>query len=227
MSRLFTLDVHCEAVKIPLPAATLEGTLSIPDGARSAVIFAQGRGHCRQNAVDTYLAAQFQNQGYATLLLELYTPREMDEDEFDGHIRFNVPMLGDRLTGVADWIARSGPTHHMSIGFMAASTGGAGALIAAANRADLVGAVVCRGARPDLAGTFLAHVEAPTLLIVGAQDNVVVGLNERALQLLPPGAAMETLAAVGHEFTEPGALEQLDALSLAWFNRHLTPNRAQ
>lgn len=227
MTRLFGLDIHSETVQIPLGSATLEGTLSIPDGARSAIIFAQGRGHSRENAVDTCLAAEFQNQGYATLLLELYTPEELAEDAVDAHIRFNVPMLGDRLTQVTDWMVHSAPTHHMTFGFMAASTGAAGALIASGSRPDLVGAVVCRGGRPDLAGNALKFVEAPTLLVVGADDHVVVTLNERALQLLPASAAMEKMPGVGHEFAEPGALEQLGAIALSWFTKHLMPNRAE
>lgn len=223
---LYGLDIRTSQTEIALPNVTLHAQLSIPDGARAIVIFAQGRGSCRQNAVDTYLATGFQHAGFATLLPDLYTQEELQEDLEDAHIRFNVRMLNDRLTAITDWVTEQPATKRMTIGLMGASTGGAAALTVAANRPEAINAIACRGGRPDLAGVALRYVHAPTLLLVGENDQVVLSLNEIAADQLPYLHQLIPLPNTGHEFDEPGALEHLAAETLLWFTTYLTPNRA-
>jgi dienelactone hydrolase len=226
MTRLYGLEIQTSVVQIPLPNTTLEALLSIPDGARAIIVFAQGRGSCRSNAVDTFLAAQFQHAGFATLLPDLYTAEELQEDLQDAHVRFNVKMLGERLTGVADWLIQQPATRRMSVGFLGASTGGAAALTVSANRPETVNAVVCRTGRPDLTGDALPYVHAPTLLLVGENDHVILSLNEAAADQMPYTHKLIPITSAGHDFQEPGALEQLAAQALAWFTEYLAANRA-
>jgi pimeloyl-ACP methyl ester carboxylesterase len=226
MTRLYELEIQTSTVQIPLPHVSLEAILAIPDGARSIVVFAQGRGSSRNNAVDTFQATQLQHAGFATLLLDLYTPKELQEDQQDAHLRFNVRMLGDRLTGVADWLIHHQTTHHMAVGFLAASTGAAATLIASANRPETIQAIACRSARPDLAGQALQYVTAPTLLVVGERDPLVLSLNELAMDKLSNVRKLVRIPRAGHDFEEPGVLEEASGHILAWFTDYLTPNRA-
>jgi dienelactone hydrolase len=227
MTRLYSLEVHSSLVQVPIAHAKLEGYLSIPDGARSAIIFAQGRGSARQNAIDTVLATHYQHSGIATLLLDLYTPAELDEDMQDAHLRFNTDMLGQRLTAAADWMVHSTTTRQLGLGVMAASTGGAAAMIAAAARPEAISAVACRAGRPDLAGQMLKYIQTPTLFLVGQNDPVVAKFNEAALDQMPSGfGRIVTLPGVGHEFTETGALETLASITTDWFGEKLPQNRA-
>jgi putative phosphoribosyl transferase len=226
MTRLYGLDVQTSVTQIPLSSATLEGLLSIPDGARSIIVFAQGRGSCRNNAIDTFLATQLQHAGYATLLPDLYTPQELQQDMQDAHVRFNVRMLGERLTGVADWLVHHAATRHMTVGLLGASTGAAAAITTGANRPETTSAIVCRAGRPDLAGSALGYLHAPTLLLVGENDPVVISFNEQAADQMPHVHKLILVPNAGHEFQEPGALEQMAAHALQWFSGHLVPNRA-
>lgn len=226
MTRLFGLDILSTTVRIPAGDIELEGLLCIPDGARAIVAFAQGRGSSRTNAVDTYLAAELQHHGVATLLLDMYTPSELDEDTQDAHLRFNVRMLGDRLTAVADWLMNNPSTHHMVAGLMGASTGAAAALIAAGNRPEAINVIVCWAGRPDLAGDALRYVHSPTLLLVGENDHLVYSLNEFAIDQMTHVRKLIPVANAGHEFQELGALEHLADQACQWFNTYLTPNRA-
>ena len=226
MTRLFGLETKSSIIEIPLDDVALEGQLCLPDGARAVVVFAQGRGSCRTNAVDTFLAAQLQHAGYATLLADLYTPAELQEDIEDAHVRFNVRMLAHRLTGITDYLVHHASTHHMVTAFLGGSTGGAAALIVAANRPETVGAIVCRSARPDLAGNSLKYVHAPTLLLVGENDTLLLSLNERAADQLPYTHKLITIPNAGQNFQEAGVLEQFAVHALQWFSAYLTPNRA-
>lgn len=226
MTRLFGLDVQSSQTHILLPQVALEAQLSLPDGAQAIILFAQGRGSARTNAIDTYLAAELQHSGFATLLLDLYTAAELREDLEDAHLRFNVRMLAERLTGVADFLVHNPATHHMTVGVIGASTGGAAALLAAASRPETIAAIACRSGRPDLAGGALRYVTAPTLLIVGENDRLVLALNESAADQLSCSHKLITVPNAGHEFREPGALEQLAGHTLQWFSGHLAPNRA-
>lgn len=226
MTRLYSLEVHTSPVQIALPDVTLEGLLGIPDGARSIIVFAQGRGSSRNNAIDTFLATEYQHAGLATLLLDLYTPAELEEDSFDAHLRFRTDMLGQRLTAVTDWMIHNTTTHPMSIGLMAASTGGAAAIIAAAARPEAINSLACRAARPDLARNALQYIHTPCLFIVGANDPLVAELNDAALAQMPPVGKLLQMPGVGHDFTEGGALEHLAFITVDFFTQHLPLNRA-
>jgi pimeloyl-ACP methyl ester carboxylesterase len=153
----------------------------------------------------------------------LLTPAEEQADRFTGELRFDIGLLARRLLGAIEWL-RAGPAQSLRIGLFGASTGAAAALVAAAERPDDVAAVVSRGGRPDLAGSALTRVRAPTLLIVGAADEVVLELNRRALELLPPQSRLEIVPGATHLFEEPGALEQVASLATDWFAHHLGGN---
>lgn len=227
MTRLYSLDVRSSEVHIPLPAVSLDGLLSIPDGARGMILFAQGRGSSRHNAVDTYLAIEYQHAGFATLLLDLYTPEELEEDAADAHLRFRVAMLAQRLIGVVDWLTHNPSTHNMSLGVMACSTGGAAGILAAVSRPEAISGLVCRSARPDLAKESLQYLHTPILLIVGDKDPLLTTFNEEAISgIAPEVARLLHMTAVSHDFVEPGAMENLSAMTVEWFSHHLTLNRA-
>jgi pimeloyl-ACP methyl ester carboxylesterase len=158
----------------------------------------------------------------ATLLVDLLAEEEEAVDRYTAHLRFDIGLLADRLVGATDWLTEDPRTAGLSVGYFGASTGGGAALVAATTRPDRVGAVVSRGGRPDLAGDALRAVRAPTLLIVGGDDEPVIGMNEEALARL--GAPVKRLVIVpgaSHLFEEPGKLEEVARLAADWFTRHL------
>jgi putative phosphoribosyl transferase len=202
---------------------TLEGSLEIPDGATGVVLFAHGSGSGRHSPRNQFVAARLRQAGLGTLLVDLLTEREEEIDAHTAHLRFDIGLLADRLAGAIDWLAAQPATAALGVGLFGASTGGGAALVAATRRPDRVRAVVSRGGRPDLAGDALPAVRAPTLLIVGGDDDVVIGLNELALKRL--GAAEKQLVIVpgaSHLFEEPGKLDEVARLAADWFARHLT-----
>lgn len=215
-------DALEHAVRVNTDAVTLEGTLGLPANAKGVVLFAHGCGSGRHSPRNRFVAEQLRNAGLGTLLVDLLTEREETLDQYTGHLRFDIGLLADRLVGATDWLAADPRTAGLSVGYFGASTGGGAALVAAAQRPDSVSAVVSRGGRPDLAGEALPAVRAPTLLIVGGDDEPVIGMNERALKRL--GAPVKKLVIVpgaSHLFEEPGALEEVARLAADWFNRHL------
>ncbi len=204
-------------VRIPADGIALEGMLEIPDGARGVVVFAHGSGSSRLSPRNTSVAAYLRRSGaFGTLLFDLLTP---EEDE-TYRTRFDIELLSRRLETATQWLVQRPEIESLSVGFFGASTGAAAALQAAAAMPEEIDAVVSRGGRPDLAGDALARVTAPTLLIVGGADDVVIDLNRSALQLL--GSAHKELTLVPgatHLFEETGALEQVAALTREWFER--------
>jgi pimeloyl-ACP methyl ester carboxylesterase len=205
----------------------LNGDLGLPDRATGVVLFAHGSGSGRHSPRNRFVAEQLRAAGLGTLLIDLLTEREEQIDARDARLRFDIPLLAERLLGAIDWLADDERTRGLPVGLFGASTGGGAALVAAARRPDRVGAVVSRGGRPDLAGDALPRVEAPTLLIVGGDDEVVIGLNEWARDRLV--AAQRELVIVpgaGHLFEEPGKLEEVARLAADWSTRHLGRNRA-
>lgn len=208
-------------VLVELPSVVLEGSLTLPHGARTIVVFAHGSGSSRLSRRNRFVSEVLVNAGHATLLFDLLTAKEELVDRSTGHLRFDVDLLATRLEGATDWLSKRQETAAMSVGYFGASTGAAAALIAAANRPEGIGAVVSRGGRPDLAGPALARVRAPTLLIVGAHDFPVIPLNERALQRLTCEKALETVPDATHLFEEPGTLERAAKLASDWFSRWL------
>ncbi len=208
-------------VRIPAGPVTLEGNLAVPAQARALVLFAHGSGSSRHSPRNRFVASVLTDAGLATLLTDLLTADEEEVDAVTRHLRFDIPLLAQRLVAITDWLAAQPQTQPMRIGYFGASTGAAAALIAAADRSGTVGAIVSRGGRPDLAGTALARVRAPTLLIVGGQDLPVLELNRQALRELRVEAQLVVVPGATHLFPEPGALEEVARISAAWFTRHL------
>lgn len=167
-------------VRLAAGSVTLEGTFGAPGDARGVVLFAHGSGSSRFSPRNRYVAHFFRHSGLATLLLDLLSPSEEAEDEVTREHRFDIDLLADRLVAAVDWLGEQDEVRELPVGLFGASTGGGAALVAAARRPDRVRAVVSRGGRPDLAGASLRNVKAPTLLIVGERDNVVLQLNQQA-----------------------------------------------
>ena len=208
-------------VQITLPDAVLHGDLAVPHGAAGVILFAHGSGSSRHSRRNRFVAERLQEAGLGTLLLDLLTEEEERKDLRTRAFRFDIELLASRLTGAADWLQQHRPTPKADIGLFGASTGAAAALMTAADRPTLVGAVVSRGGRPDLAGAALRRVSAPTLLIVGGDDVPVIDFNRRALADLSATKRLEIVPGATHLFEEPGALEQVAHLASSWFEKYL------
>ena len=200
---------------------TLEGNLNIPEYPRGVVLFAHGSGSSRHSPRNQFVAQVLHKAGFATLLIDLLTAVEEEQDWQTGHLRFNIDLLSQRVEGATNWLTVNPATANLKIGYFGASTGAAAALVAAAEHPLTVGAVVSRGGRPDLAGSALTAVQAPTLLIVGSKDTQVIELNRMALSLLKGEKQLEIIPGATHLFEEPGALEQVAQLASQWFRRYL------
>jgi len=215
-------------VTIPVQRDTeLDAELGLPPGARGLVVFAHGSGSGRFSPRNQYVALALRRRGLATLLLDLLTPEEEEIDQRTRQLRFDIPMLAARLAAAAKWAAQNPETKFLPLGYFGASTGAGAALMAAARLPDVTQAVVSRGGRPDLAGSLLAEVRAPTLLIVGELDAPVIDLNEEAMAAMAQAPTrLEIVPDATHLFEEPGALEQVAKLAGNWFEQHLA-RRAQ
>ncbi len=201
----------------------LAGDLVVPWAARGVVLFAHGSGSSRHSPRNRQVAAGLQDAGHGTLLLDLLTEAEERIDAGTRELRFDIGLLAGRLTDAADWLAGTEGTAGIPLALFGASTGAAAALVTAANRPNLVRAVISRGGRPDLAGTALERVRAPTLLIVGGADHLVLELNREAAARLPAQHELTVIPGATHLFPEPGALEQVIDRSVAWLARWLPP----
>jgi len=208
-------------VIIPVKGARLEGELDVSDNALGLAIFAHGSGSSRHSPRNQFVAQVLHKAGFATLLIDLLTAGEEEQDWQTGHLRFNIDLLSQRVLGATNWLTVNPETANLKIGYFGASTGAAAALTAAAERPLAVGAVVSRGGRPDLAGSSLTAVQAPTLLIVGSKDTQVIELNRMAFSLLKGEKRIEIIPGATHLFEEPGALEQVAQLASQWFTRYL------
>ena len=209
-------------VSLPAGDAILAGDLAVPERPTGIVVFAHGSGSSRHSPRNRRVAEALNDEGLATLLVDLLTSAEEAVDRHSGEHRFDIDLLARRLVGVIDWVDGAVPASSLPIGLFGASTGAAAALVAAAERPQAVRAVVSRGGRPDLAGPALPLVAVPTLLIVGSADPHVLTLNRQALELL--GAREKQLVVVPaatHLFEEPGALEQVARLAAEWFCGYL------
>jgi putative phosphoribosyl transferase len=212
-----------ENLVVSAGSVRLEGNLTVPAQPQAVVLFAHGSGSSRHSPRNRYVAQVLREAGLATLLIDLLTAEEEAVDARTAHLRFNIDLLAERLVEATDWLAQNPDTANLAIGYFGASTGAAAALVAAAQRPELIHAIVSRGGRPDLAGPVLSQVRAPTLLIVGGADVPVIALNRQALALL--GAREKQLIVVPgatHLFEEPGALEEVARLASDWFTHHLS-----
>jgi dienelactone hydrolase len=208
-------------VRIASGATSIHGDLTVPAGARGLVIFAHGSGSSRFSQRNRWVAAELQQGGLATLLVDLLTLDEAAHDQLTGELRFDIQLLARRVVNAIDWVTREPDIAALPIGLFGDSTGAAAALFAAARKPGLVHAVVSRGGRPDLAESVLSLVEAPTLLIVGGHDVDVLMLNSRAAAHLRCENEIAVVPGASHLFEEPGTLEQVAHLARDWFGRHL------
>jgi putative phosphoribosyl transferase len=214
-----TLDEHL--VEIPLGSVTLYGNLALPREPAGVVLFAHGSGSGRHSPRNRYAARLLNETKLATLLVDLLTPEEEEIDLRTRLLRFNIRLLAERIVGATDWLAQDPDIEELRIGYFGASTGAAAALEAATMRADLIRAIVSRGGRPDLAGTALTLVRAPTLLIVGGNDFEVLELNREALKHLRCEKKLAVVPGATHLFEEPGALDDAASWARMWFMRYL------
>jgi putative phosphoribosyl transferase len=208
-------------VRIAVDGDAIVGDLVVPDDARGVVAFAHGSGSSRHSRRNRRVAGRLASAGFATLLMDLLTPREEEVDLRTRQHRFDIDLLAGRVAATIGWLRTDGRTRHLPLGLFGASTGAAAALVAAGGRPDDVCSVVSRGGRPDLAGDALPTVRAPTLLIVGGADRPVIGMNEQAMARMTCPVELTIVAGATHLFEEPGALEQVADLAVAHLERTL------
>lgn len=208
-------------MEIPAGGKRLHGTLTLPEGARSVVLFAYASGSSRHSARNQLLAEALARAGLGALLFDLLTPEEEAAEAYTRHLRFDIDLLAGRLFEATAWLVRREETRRLRAAFIGASTGAAAALAAAARLGEQVGAVVSGGGRPDLAAPMLALVTAPTLLIVGALDTRGLALNEQALAQLRCEKELLIVPGASQLFEEPGTFDQVAVLATEWFTHHL------
>lgn len=216
----FTLDKE-HTVTIPSDNVSLDGLLYIPEGACGIVLFVHGSGSSRFSIRNQYVARVLNEGRIATLLFDLFTPDEDALDSLTRQFRFDIKFLASRLLDATKWCLKQPILSPLSIGYFGASTGGGAALVAAAMEPDIVHAVVSRGGRPDLAGDSLPLVQAPTLLIVGGHDEIVIQMNEDAMSKLNCIKKMEIIPGATHLFEESGTLNEVARLAKTWFVSYL------
>jgi putative phosphoribosyl transferase len=214
-----------KSITIDTDGVRLNGNLFVPENPLGVVMVIHG-GSGHQNPRNRFIAGEIQAAGIATLLFDLLTAEEEEVDTHTRHLRFDINRLAQRTIAAVDWLSDQSFANALKLGLFGASTGAAAALIAAAERANKVGAVVSGGGRPDLAANALSRVQAPTLLIVGGLDYPVIALNELALTSMHPRPMkeMEIVPGATHLFEEQGALETVARLATDWFQRFLPPS---
>jgi len=213
-------------VQIQAGRAVLFGSLTIPENAIALVLFAHGSGSSRHSPRNQFVARTLNDARLGTLLFDLLTRDEEALDMRTGEHRFNIGLLAQRLVHATKWAKQQQEIRDLPIGYFGSSTGGGAALVAAAEIPDDVGAVVSRGGRPDLAGDALPKVQAPTLLVVGGNDDVVIELNEMARDQMRCEVTLEIVPGATHLFEEPGALEKVAKFASDWFVNHVDAKSA-
>lgn len=208
-------------VTVQVPEGLLGATLVAPSGLSGLVIFAHGSGSSRFSPRNRFVAQRLNTAGFATLLMDLLTEDEDRRDQFTAEFRFDIRLLARRLRAATTWAIERFAAEPPAIGYFGASTGAAAALVAAAGAGEGVRAIVSRGGRPDLAGDALPRVSAPTLLIVGGNDQQVIEMNRQAQARLRCSSELVIVPGATHLFEEPGTLEQVADLASAWFRKHL------
>jgi putative phosphoribosyl transferase len=208
-------------LQIEVGLTRLRGNLHLPNDANALVLFAHGSGSSRHSPRNQFVARTLNHAGLGTLLFDLLTPDEEAIDMQTREMRFNIHLLAERLGHATKWVQQQNQMRDLRIGYFGSSTGGAAALVAAADFPQDVSAVVSRGGRPDLAGEFLSKVRAPTLLIVGGHDDIVIELNEQARDRMHCEVKLEIVSGATHLFEEPGTLEEVAKLASNWFVNHI------
>ncbi|MHC1719820.1 MAG: dienelactone hydrolase family protein [Clostridiaceae bacterium] len=210
-------DTMVKIVHIPEGEVRLEGSLEIPMGAKGIVLFAHGSGSSRHSPRNSYVAEVLKKHGIGILLFDLLTT----EEDLYYDMRFNIDLLARRLTAATRWLKDQDETNKLTIGYFGASTGAAAAIQSAASTSIKINAIVSRGGRPDLAWPYLDIVDAPVLLIVGGNDDVVIELNQKAYDKVNTIKQLEIVPGATHLFEEPGALEKVAELAAMWFEKYL------
>ena len=208
-------------VKIPISSVVVEGNLTMPPGSKGIVLFAHGSGSSRFSPRNQYVAKEFSKAKIGTLLFDLLTSKEEEQDMFTAEYRFNIDLLAERLIGATEWLRKDLREKRYTFGYFGASTGAAAALIAAAKLPNDILAVVSRGGRPDLAAGYLPQVVAPTLLLVGGLDTEVIKLNRQAMAQMTTEKKLVIIPGATHLFEEPGKLEEVAKASKDWFLNYL------
>jgi putative phosphoribosyl transferase len=220
-------EMQISDVAIPIGEHRLGGELILPGESTAVVLFAHGSGSSRHSPRNQYVARVLHEGGLGTLLFDLLTEQEEHEEYYTRHLRFDIELLAKRLVAATDWLETQDLPEHPRIGYFGSSTGAGAALVAAAERADRVGAVVSRGGRPDLAAASLGRVAAPTLLLVGGNDTPVIELNEQAYAQLHCEKELRLIPGATHLFEEAGALEKVAHLAAEWFTKHLPATKSR
>ena len=207
-------------ITITADEVDLHGELAVPSGARGVVLFAHGSGSSRHSPRNQYVARVLHEAGIGTLLFDLLTREEEEEDT--GVFRFDIKLLAKRLLDATLWLENQAQARGLMLGYFGSSTGGGAALMAAAALGERIAAVVSRGGRPNLAGAALANVKCPALLVVGGLDDVVIQLNEQALVKLRCEKELRIVPGATHLFGEPGKIGEVAHISADWFRTHMT-----
>ena len=211
-------EVAHREVSIAAGRVILDGSLSVPESPSGIVLFAHGSGSSRHSPRNRFVAEVLQSWGMATLLFDLLTRQEEAVDRQTGQLRFDIELLARRLLRATYWVKTHGDIASLNVGYFGASTGAAAALVAASLLRETVAAIVSRGGRPDLAGDSLGLVRAPTLLIVGGHDEMVLDLNREAMaRMISAPAQLKIIPGATHLFEEAGALEEVSRLAAEWF----------
>ena len=208
-------------LSIELADVQLTGDLLLPDGARGLVVFVHGSGSSRLSTRNQQVASYLSERGLTTLLFDLLSAAEERIDRITSELRFDIPLLTQRLVGVLDWIAAESELSFLPVGLFGASTGAAAAILSAVQRPEQVRAIVSRGGRTDLAGGKVQQLHAPILQIVGARDPVILGLNRKVSQALACKQRLDVIPGATHLFEEPGTLQEVARLAAQWFEQHL------
>jgi putative phosphoribosyl transferase len=217
--------IESRSISIRIGTDSIDGDLHIHANSRAVVLFAHGSGSSRHSPRNKHVAQYLNQGGFSTLLLDLLTSDEEIIDQQTAHLRFDIDFLAERLVTATDWLPAAIGGQRQHIFYFGASTGAAAALVAAAKRPKVIDAIVSRGGRPDLAGPALELVRAPTLLIVGEYDDVVIDLNRRAAASLRALHKIEIVPGATHLFEEPGALDEVALLARKWFEEHQVKTR--
>lgn len=210
-----------QEIKIAIGTSHIKGDLKIINNSTLLVIFAHGSGSSRLSSRNQFVAEILNQAHISTFLFDLLTEQEEAIDQHTREFRFNIPLLAERLVLVTHWLQKNHKTTSMKLGYFGASTGAAAALIAAAQLPEHISAVVSRGGRPDLAGTFLSLVKAPTLLIVGELDYEVIELNNAAYKKLHCIKEVAIIPGATHLFEEEGTLKEASLIARDWFIKFL------
>jgi putative phosphoribosyl transferase len=219
------MELRSQAVRIPIGKFELDADQVLPRAGRGIVLFAHGSGSGRRSPRNRLVASHLHDRGFGTLLLDLLTGAEASVDEVTAAYRFNIPLLQDRLLAATDWVTGRPESKGLPIGYFGASTGGAVAMIAAAERPEVVGAIVLRGARTDLGDGAAPSIRCPTLVLVGGNDPPIRQVNAETMRRLRCEKELVVIPGASHLFEEAGALEAVADQTTGWFDRYLRPTR--